>query len=253
MADQLSGISIIICIAFGFLTFVLLFIFAKRQIARFSLKSRRGPHVPVGNDAPKPLRLEIERRLDCIKNIHSFYRPKLLNKDEESFFLYPNCVETITTPHLYRMHALESFSALETDLFLSDPSKYYPSGQDVRVFLLRSSALGLIVGCEAVALHQLADLYQCARHELVEFGPEKYKQFMDLLSFVRQHVNLPSHKSPHHSSKRHSESSGSSSSKTKENEHPVLNGKPTPILRRPTSLSFKSETGEKSVTFETSV
>lgn len=33
--------------------FVLLFIFVKRQIMRFAMKSRRGPHVPVGHNAPK--------------------------------------------------------------------------------------------------------------------------------------------------------------------------------------------------------
>lgn len=33
--------------------FVLLFIFVKRQIMRFAMKSRRGPHVPVGQHAPK--------------------------------------------------------------------------------------------------------------------------------------------------------------------------------------------------------
>ncbi|PRD24521.1 UNVERIFIED_CONTAM: hypothetical protein NCL1_43513 [Trichonephila clavipes] len=70
MADPLSGIAIIICIAFGVLlslscryewcistkdycTFVLLFIFANRQIKRFSLKSKSGPHIPVAQDAPK--------------------------------------------------------------------------------------------------------------------------------------------------------------------------------------------------------
>lgn len=33
--------------------FVLLFIFVKRQIMRFAMKSRRGPHVPIGHNAPK--------------------------------------------------------------------------------------------------------------------------------------------------------------------------------------------------------
>lgn len=33
--------------------FVLLFIFVKRQIMRFAMKSRRGPHVPLGHNAPK--------------------------------------------------------------------------------------------------------------------------------------------------------------------------------------------------------
>ena len=51
--EQLSGVMIIIIIGGGVLTFVMLFVFAKRQIMRFTLRSRRGPHVPVGNDAKK--------------------------------------------------------------------------------------------------------------------------------------------------------------------------------------------------------
>lgn len=51
--EQLSGVMIIIIIGGGVLTFVALFIFAKRQIMRFTIRSRRGPHVPVGNDAKK--------------------------------------------------------------------------------------------------------------------------------------------------------------------------------------------------------
>lgn len=45
--------NIIFIIAAGVLTFVILFIFAKRQITRFALRSRRGPHVPIGADAKK--------------------------------------------------------------------------------------------------------------------------------------------------------------------------------------------------------
>lgn len=51
--EKLSGVMIIIMIGGSVLIAVLLFIFAKRQIMRFTLRSRRGPHVPVGNDAKK--------------------------------------------------------------------------------------------------------------------------------------------------------------------------------------------------------
>lgn len=55
MSEQLSGVNAVIIIAAGVLTFLILFIFAKRQIMRFTLKSRRGPHVPIGHDAKKVL------------------------------------------------------------------------------------------------------------------------------------------------------------------------------------------------------
>lgn len=53
MSEELSGVTVVIIIGLGVLTFLLLFIFAKRQIMRFALRSRRGPHVPIGHDAPK--------------------------------------------------------------------------------------------------------------------------------------------------------------------------------------------------------
>ena len=55
--NDLSGATIVIFIALGALVLLLLFIFGKRQIMRFALRSRRGPHVPVGHSAPRVSRL----------------------------------------------------------------------------------------------------------------------------------------------------------------------------------------------------
>lgn len=43
----------VICASLGAILFIILFIFAKRQIMRFALRSRRGPHFPIGHDAKK--------------------------------------------------------------------------------------------------------------------------------------------------------------------------------------------------------
>ncbi|KAF3839743.1 hypothetical protein F7725_018460 [Dissostichus mawsoni] len=61
--------------------FVLLFIFVKRQIVRFAMKSRRGPHVPLGHNAPKELRQEIEAKLCQVQKIH--FEPRLLSLDDD--------------------------------------------------------------------------------------------------------------------------------------------------------------------------
>lgn len=53
MEKELSGVMVVIIIGGGVITFIMLFIFAKRQIMRFALRSRRGPHVPVGHDCKK--------------------------------------------------------------------------------------------------------------------------------------------------------------------------------------------------------
>lgn len=52
MTKDLSG-TVVVFVAGGILTLILLFIFVKRQIMRFALRSRRGPHVPIGHDSKK--------------------------------------------------------------------------------------------------------------------------------------------------------------------------------------------------------
>lgn len=52
---ELSGVMVVIIIGGGVLLSIVLFIFAKRQIMRFTIRSRRGPHAPVGHDAKKVL------------------------------------------------------------------------------------------------------------------------------------------------------------------------------------------------------
>lgn len=47
-AEQLSGTIVVIIIAVGVQGCIMLFIFAKRQIMRFALRSRRGPHTSIG-------------------------------------------------------------------------------------------------------------------------------------------------------------------------------------------------------------
>jgi len=59
MAQQLSGVTVVIIVAGGVLTFLLLFIFAKRQIMRFAIRSHRGPHTPLGYEANKVLTLKL--------------------------------------------------------------------------------------------------------------------------------------------------------------------------------------------------
>jgi len=110
--EQLSGVMIIIIISGGVLTCLMLFIFAKRQIMRFQLRGRRGPHVPVGNDAKKALRREIERRLDCIQKITQ--EPKLLWNDGDKYIVQPE-QDSPPPPYYYRMKAVDDVKLLEAD------------------------------------------------------------------------------------------------------------------------------------------
>ncbi|CAL1266915.1 unnamed protein product [Larinioides sclopetarius] len=71
-------------------TFILLFIFAKRQITRFALKNRHRPHYPIGAGSSKSLCKEIERRLDVIDYIRC--EPTQLSAEMKLLFQDENLV-----------------------------------------------------------------------------------------------------------------------------------------------------------------
>lgn len=183
MADQLSGVAVIICIALGVLTFVLLFIFAKRQIMRFTLRSRRGPHAPIAQDAPKSLRQELERRLDNVDEIN--YEPVVLKPEQD----FTKTREAVLLPHLYRMKAVDCLSSLENDILAKDPNKRRHKDQDVRVYLLKLTQGGPLTGCDTRLLHEFADLYEHSRHEPLEFTSEHFSRYMELLEYLRKRVS----------------------------------------------------------------
>uniref|UniRef100_A0A8C6A825 Uncharacterized protein n=2 Tax=Marmota marmota marmota TaxID=9994 RepID=A0A8C6A825_MARMA len=79
-SNWMFGVNIVLVMAYGSLVFVLLFIFVKRQNIRFAMKSRRGPHVPVGHNAPKNLKEDTDILLSRIQDI--MYEPHLPADDD---------------------------------------------------------------------------------------------------------------------------------------------------------------------------
>uniref|UniRef100_A0AAQ4R8E4 Uncharacterized protein n=1 Tax=Gasterosteus aculeatus aculeatus TaxID=481459 RepID=A0AAQ4R8E4_GASAC len=105
----LSSVNVVLVMAFGSLVFVLLFIFVKRQIMRFAMKSRRGPHVPLGHNAPKELRQEIEAKLGHVQKVH--FEPRLLWPEDDWLKQSVLCG---TQDCVYRVRALDAIR--DTDL-----------------------------------------------------------------------------------------------------------------------------------------
>lgn len=172
MSKELSGVTIILIISGGVLTFVILFIFAKRQIMRFALRSRRGPHVPVGHDAKKSIKKEIERRLDCIQRIT--YEPQLLD-DDTSYILQP---DSSLPPYYYRLKAVDDIKILEKEITKQDGSVRQPR-DSLRAYLL--TTLAAPMGSSQRLIHQFCDMYEHARHDPSEFSNEEYEAYRRLL------------------------------------------------------------------------
>lgn len=173
MEKELSGVTLILIIGGGLLTFVLLFIFAKRQIMRFALRSRRGPHVPVGHDATKSIKKEIERRLDCIQRIT--YEPQLLPDEDPSYILQS---DSSLPPYYYRLKAVDDIKLLENEISKQDGSVRLPR-DSLRAFLL--TTLAAPIGSSQRLIHQFCDMYEHARHDPSEFSNEEYGAYRRLL------------------------------------------------------------------------
>ncbi|KAF0773237.1 Uncharacterized protein FWK35_00000996 [Aphis craccivora] len=183
MAQQLSGVTVVIFIAGGILTFILLFIFAKRQIMRFALRSRRGPHVPIGHDGKKTLKREIERRIEVVPKIA--FEPKLLpvdQDDDRSKYILPPA-ESNDKPllsHHYRMKAVDDVKKLEHEITKQDKTLSRHPSENIRSFLLNTLAV-LLDGSGQHIVHQFCDLYEHARYDPNEFLDEEYQSFIRLM------------------------------------------------------------------------
>ncbi|CAK1584049.1 unnamed protein product [Parnassius mnemosyne] len=164
--------NIIFIISGGVLTFVILFIFAKRQITRFALRSRRGPHVPIGTDAKKSLKKEIERRIEAIPRI--VYEPRLLSAEPSHYILEPQ------QPYHYRFRAVDDVKTLEEEIRRQEPGLRRRAGESLRSFLLASLAAPLD-GRGQKLVHQLCDAYECARHHPAPFAEDEYRAYARLL------------------------------------------------------------------------
>ncbi|XP_060531923.1 protein C1orf43 homolog [Cylas formicarius] len=175
MSEELNGVAVVIIIGLGALTVILLFIFAKRQIMRFTLRSRRGPHVPIGHDGPKLLKREIEKRLDIIPRI--LCEPKLIAKADPRYILFPGQQIPI---HYYRMKAVDDVKVLEGEITKQDSCLVRHPSENLRAYLLTTLAAPLD-GTGQRLIHQFCDLYEHARHDPSHFGDEEYQQYNRLL------------------------------------------------------------------------
>ncbi|XP_074539712.1 protein C1orf43 homolog [Halichoeres trimaculatus] len=187
----LSSINVVLVMAYGSLVFVLLFIFVKRQIMRLAMKSRRGPHVPLGHNAPKELRQEIEAKLNLVQKIH--FEPRLLSSNDDRL---KQSEQSGTYDYLYRMRALDAIR--DTDLPFRElgGTSTAVTGKRLRTWLLQLRNSPYMFPENLI--HSVLDGYNKARHGAEAFGEAEFSQFQkaltELASAVKSHSgNSPSH------------------------------------------------------------
>jgi len=178
--QQLSGTIVVIIIAVGVQACIMLFIFAKRQIQRFALRNRRGPHMSIGHGGPKTLRREADKLLDYVQYIK--HEPILdpLSHDSQDF----------------RRLLLISFQSFEYEL--GNYSQYYirPPCGNVRAHMI-SCLHGPLLGCDTKLIHQVCDDYNSARHHYEAIDNNKYQIFLERLKSLRNALKANKLVKPH--------------------------------------------------------
>ncbi|XP_045673020.1 protein C1orf43 homolog isoform X2 [Phyllostomus hastatus] len=162
-SNWLSGVNVVLVMAYGSLVFVLLFIFVKRQIMRFAMKSRRGPHVPVGHNAPKDLKEEIDIRLSRVQDIK--YEPQLLADDDA------------------RLLQLETQGNQKIPFHAEGRHPRSLLGKNFRSYLLdlRNTSTPF-KGVRKALIDTLLDGYETARYGTGVFGQREYLRYQEALS-----------------------------------------------------------------------
>uniref|UniRef100_A0A673TH67 Chromosome 1 open reading frame 43 n=1 Tax=Suricata suricatta TaxID=37032 RepID=A0A673TH67_SURSU len=162
-SNWLSGVNVVLVMAYGSLVFVLLFIFVKRQIMRFAMKSRRGPHVPVGHNAPKDLKEEIDIRLSRVQDIK--YEPQLLADGDA------------------RLLQLEVQGGQKIPFHAEGRHPRSLMGKNFRSYLLdlRNTSTPF-KGVRKALIDTLLDGYETARYGTGVFGRSEYLRYQEALS-----------------------------------------------------------------------
>ncbi|XP_077599448.1 protein C1orf43 homolog [Stigmatopora nigra] len=179
MADSppLSGVNVVLVMAYGSLVFVLLFIFVKRQIMRFAMRSRRGPHAPIGHNAPKGLREDIDSRLSKVHEIR--FEPRLLHERDVRL---RRGSQLSCYNYLYRMKALDAIrdSGIPMEEICSSPNAF--TGRCFRSWLLEvRNSHSLIKSSRGTLIDRLLEGYDSARHGTGVFGEAEFLQYQQAL------------------------------------------------------------------------
>uniref|UniRef100_A0A3Q0RZU1 Chromosome 1 open reading frame 43 n=1 Tax=Amphilophus citrinellus TaxID=61819 RepID=A0A3Q0RZU1_AMPCI len=184
-----SRINVVLVMAYGSLIFVLLFIFVKRQIMRLAMKSRRGPHVSLGHNAPKELRQEIEAKLNLVQKIH--FEPRLL------FSCLWSC------DYLYRMRALDAIRDADFPFRELGGTSTAVTGKRFRTWLLQlRNSHCMFRDNESSVIDTVLDGYNKARHGAEAFGETEFLKYQEALTELASIVKSQSSStlSQHHQS-----------------------------------------------------
>lgn len=189
----LSSVNVVLVMTYGSLVFVLLFIFMKRQIMRFAMKARRGPHVPIGHNAPKELKQQIEAKLCQVQKIH--FEPRLLSPDDDRL-MSGSC------DYKYRMRALDAIRDTDFPFRELGGASTAVTGKRFRTWLLQlRTSHCLFQNNQSSLIDTVLEGYNKARHGSEAFGEDEFLKYQEALnelaSIVKSHNSSSATASQH--------------------------------------------------------
>ncbi|RMX45384.1 hypothetical protein pdam_00000842 [Pocillopora damicornis] len=114
LLKNLGGVGLVMTIIFTLSVVLLIAIIVKRQMLRMLLLSKRGPHSPVGSDAPRNLGREITAHLQRISQLRM--EPRMLseqfNKPADGTSNFDSPSDQYTRSYKYRMKAMDKMTEL---------------------------------------------------------------------------------------------------------------------------------------------
>ncbi|PIK44194.1 hypothetical protein BSL78_18970 [Apostichopus japonicus] len=154
-------------------------LFAKRQISRVTIRSRRGAHYPIGQNAPRKLQREITRRLEQINQIK--YEPKLLV--ENDYRLTKGDISGEKCSYIYRLKALDAYKQFDHLVKKVEPRLERTPDCSVRKFVIqvRESPITPMKGASSNLCKAFIDAYEHARYGYKVFSEAEYNNYMALL------------------------------------------------------------------------
>ncbi|XP_069552056.1 protein C1orf43 homolog isoform X1 [Brachyistius frenatus] len=189
-----SRINVVLVMVYGSLVFVLLFIFVKRQIMRLAMKSRRGPHVALGHNAPRELRQKIEAKLCQVQKIH--FEPRLLSVDDDRL---KQREQSGSYDYLYRMKALDAIRDTGFPFRELGGTSTAVTGKRFRTWLLQlRNSHCIFRDSQSSLIDTVLDGYNKARHGAEAFGESEFLKYEDALSKLASVVKSHSSTSSQH-------------------------------------------------------
>ncbi|KAF6739603.1 uncharacterized protein FQA47_004884 [Oryzias melastigma] len=169
-----SGVNVVLVMAYGSLVFLLLFFFVKRQVMRLAMKSKRGPHAPIGHKGPKKLKQEIEAKLNEVQKIH--FEPRLLSPDDDRLN------RPASYDYLFRMKALDAIRDTDFPFRELGGASTAVTGEKFRRWLLNiRNSHCMFRDRHSGLVDTVLDGYTKARHGAEAFGEEEFLKYQDAL------------------------------------------------------------------------